>query len=87
MLAVVGSHQGTAIGLPDPSLAAFLLLSSSAAGLGVPDHSGNIRQSLRYLSNQGDVQIGLATTVCACIYGLSVSMGNQFSTDHSATVG
>ena len=28
-----------------------------------------------------------ATIVCAVIYGLSVSMGNQFLTDHSATVG
>ena len=27
------------------------------------------------------------TAVCAGIYGLSVSMGNQFSTDYSATVG
>ena len=28
-----------------------------------------------------------STAVCAGIYGLSVSMGNQFSTDYSATVG
>ena len=27
------------------------------------------------------------TAVCAGIYGLSLSMGNQFSTDYSATVG
>ena len=52
---LAGPDHGTAIGLPDPSLAAFLLLSSSAAGLGVSDHSGNIKQSFRYLSNQGDV--------------------------------
>ena len=29
----------------------------------------------------------LHTAVCAGIYGLSVLMGNQFSTDYSATVG
>ena len=29
----------------------------------------------------------LVTTVCTGIYGLSVSKGNQFSIDYSATVG